>query len=75
MKPGGARGFGKEKVSGPVMECIFLRWGSPENLMKSAYLVAQGYANFCKMVSMVIIIAILTNFWKFAYPSATTLSD
>ena len=65
-----------------------LRWGSPENPMKSAYLVAQGYANFCKMVSIVIIgvprlilnigvclIAILTNFWTFAYPSATTLSD
>ena len=35
-----------------------LRWGSPENPMKSAYLVhvvAQGYANICKMVSMVII--------------------
>ncbi len=32
-----------------------LRWGSPENPMKSAYLVAQGYANFCKMVLMVII--------------------
>ncbi len=32
-----------------------LRWGSPENPMKFAYLVAQGYANFCKMVSMVII--------------------
>ena len=25
-----------------------LRWGSPENLMKSAYLVSQGYANLCK---------------------------
>ncbi len=32
-----------------------LRWGSTENPMKSAYLVAQGYANFCKMVLMVII--------------------
>ena len=32
-----------------------LRWGSPENPMKSAYLVAQGYANFCKVVSIVII--------------------
>ena len=31
-----------------------LRWGSPENPMKSAYPVAQGYANICKMVSMVI---------------------
>ncbi len=29
-----------------------LRWGSSENPMKSAYLVAQGYANFCKMVSI-----------------------
>ena len=29
---------------------IYLRWGSPENPMKSAYLVAQGNANFCKMV-------------------------
>ncbi len=29
-----------------------LRWGSPENPMKSAYLVSQGYANFCKMVWM-----------------------
>ncbi len=70
-----------------------LRWGSPENPMKSAYLVEQVYENFCKMVWMVIIgvprfriwclilnigvclIVILTNFWKFAYPSATTLSD
>ncbi len=34
---------------------IVLRWGSPENPMKSAYLVAQGYANICKMVSMGII--------------------
>ncbi len=34
---------------------MWLRWGSPENPMKSAYLVAQGYANICKMVSMVII--------------------
>ena len=34
---------------------LSLRWGSPENPMKSAYLVVQGYANFCKMVSMVII--------------------
>ncbi len=32
-----------------------LRWGSPENPMKSAYLVEQGYANICKMVSIVII--------------------
>ena len=31
-----------------------LRWGSPENPMKSAYLVVQGYANICIMVSMVI---------------------
>ncbi len=29
-----------------------LRWGSQENPMKSSYLVAQGYANFCKMVSI-----------------------
>ncbi len=29
------------------------KMGGPENPMKSAYLVAQGYANFCKMVSMV----------------------
>ena len=31
-----------------------LRWGSPEIPMKSAYLVMQGYANICKMVSIVI---------------------
>ncbi len=34
----------------------YLRWGSPEIPMKSAYLVAQAYANFCKMVLMVIIL-------------------
>ncbi len=62
----------------PKLAAIFLlRWGSPENPVKSAYLVAQGYANICKMVSIVImhLIAIPTNFWKFAYPSATTPSD
>ncbi len=41
---------GGMNISGHV-----LRWGSPEKLMKPAYLVAQGYANFFKMVSMVIL--------------------
>ena len=38
-----------------TIQLVSLRWGSPENPMKSAYLVVQGYANFCKMVSMAII--------------------
>ena len=36
---------------------LYLRWGPPENPLKSAYLVAQGYVNFCKMVSMVIVLS------------------
>ncbi len=40
--------------------------------MKSAYIVMQGYAQFCKMISMVIIgvclIAILTNFLEICIP-------
>ena len=49
---------------------------------KSDGLVAQGYANFQKMVWMAIIlkigkckIVIHTNFWKFEYPCATRYAD
>ncbi len=41
---------------------------------KSDGLVAQGYANFQKMVWKCKI-AIHTNFWKFEYPCATRYAD